>query len=385
MRLYQAMDAVLTYMNQRLPAMIDWIRELVEIESPTRDPKAVNRAVEYVADYVSGFADVQRFPQSDLGDHLRIEFQLPRATKDRQVLGLGHLDTVYPHGTLDKMPFKQEGGRLRGPGVFDMKSGVAYMIFAAEALRDLDIGPHRRFVVQLNSDEEIGSPSSRPLTEREAQASEAVLVTEGSVGLDGRVKTGRKGGGTFVISARGKASHSGLDFEAGASAIVEVARQIDRVAAWTDIEAGITVNPGVVHGGTVSNVVAENAYTEVDVRVPKLGQAALLEEQFRRIEPFDSRVEVTVDGGLRRPPMERTADVERLYRIAQRLAGELGVELGEAQVGGGSDGNFTAAIGTPTLDGLGSVGEGAHAIHESILVDRMADRAALLAKLVAAI
>ena len=379
------MDPALAYMNERLPAMIDWIRGLVKIESPSRDREAVNRAVEYVADYVSGFADIQRFPQAELGDHLRIEFRLPRATKDRQVLGLGHLDTVYQHGTLARMPFKREEGRLWGPGVFDMKSGVAYLIFAAEALRDLDLGPHRRFVVQLNSDEEIGSPSSRPLTEREAQASEAVLVTEGSVGLDGRVKTGRKGGGTFVISAHGKASHSGLDFEAGASAVVEIARQIERVAGWTDLEAGVTVNPGVIHGGTVSNVVAENAYTEVDVRVPKLGQAGRLEGRFQAIQAFDPRVEVTVEGGLRRPPMERTADVERLYRLAQRLAGELGVELGEAQVGGGSDGNFTAAIGTPTLDGLGSVGEGAHASHESILVDRMADRAALIAKLVAAL
>ena len=171
------MDPVLAYMNKRLPAMIDWIRGLVEIESPSRDRDAVNRAADYVIDYVSGFAKVERFPQPGLGDHLRIEFELPGAQKDRQVLGLGHLDTVYPHGTLEQMPFRQAAGRLWGPGVFDMKSGVAYLVFAAEALRDLELGPHRRFVVQLNSDEEIGSPTSRPLTEREAKASEAVLAS----------------------------------------------------------------------------------------------------------------------------------------------------------------------------------------------------------------
>ncbi len=379
------MDPVLRYTTEKVPEIIDWIGRLVEIESPSNDPAAVNRAVDFIADHVAGEAKVKRHRAKGFGDHLRLEFHLSGRRKQGQVLGLGHLDTVYPLGTLERMPFRRSKGRLWGPGVFDMKSGVVYFVFACRALRALDIPVRRHFVAQLNSDEEVGSPSSRPHTEKEAKKSAAVLVAEPSAGPAGNIKTGRKGGGGFRISVKGIASHAGLDFASGASAIVELARQIDRVAGWTDLNKGVTVSPGLMSGGTATNVVAEDAWTDIDVRVPRTPDARRLEKRFAALKPFDRRTKVTVEGGLRRPPMERNRQIVEIYRLARRLSGELGVELGEAQVGGGSDGNFTAAMGLPTLDGVGAVGEGAHSVNESILIDRIADRVALIAKLIAAL
>jgi glutamate carboxypeptidase len=239
--------------------------------------------------------------------------------------------------------------------------------------------------MQLNSDEEVGSESSRPLTEKNARASVAVLVLEPGTGPDGKLKTARKGVGDFTITVHGKAAHAGLDFAAGASAILELARQLERIAGFTQMERGITVNPGVIAGGTRSNVIAAEARAEVDMRVLKLKDAAGLERRFRSLKPVDKRCSLEISGGLNRPPMERTAGVAGLFRLARKLAQELGVDLEESLSGGGSDGNFTGALGVPTLDGLGAVGEGAHALHESILVDRIADRTALLGKLVASI
>ncbi len=225
--------------------------------------------------------------------------------------------------------------------------------------------------------------SSRALTEKNAAASKAVLVLEPGTGLEGKLKTARKGVGDFTIAVRGRASHAGVDFEAGASAVLELARQIDLIAGFTQIERGITVNPGVIAGGTRSNVVAAEAHAEIDIRVLRLKDAPALEKRFRGLRAFDSRCTIEVSGGLNRPPMERSAGIVRLFRQAQKLARELGVEVDESLTGGGSDGNFTAALGIPTLDGLGGVGEGAHAENESILVDRIADRTALIAKLLA--
>ena len=363
--------------------IVEWVRALAEIESPSRDEAAVTRAAGYVAETARTLGRVDRTPLAGYGDLVRFEPDLPGDAKTGQILGLGHLDTVYPVGTLASMPCREADGRLWGPGVFDMKAGVAYFLFAARALRELGIPAKRRFVLQLNPDEEIGSPASRPFTQAEAEKSAAVLVAEPSYGPQGDVKTARKGGGTFTLTVEGKASHAGLDFFAGASAVVELARQIDRIAGWVDAESGVTINPGVVRGGTGSNVVAAHAEAVIDVRVPRVDQARDLETRFRSLAPFDPRTKLTLEGGLRRPPMERGPGAVALYEKAKTICAGWGVALGEASVGGGSDGNFTAAMGIPTLDGLGAVGEGAHSTHESILLDRVADRAALIAHLMA--
>ncbi len=379
------MDPLLHYAQQAQPQIIDLIRQYAECESPSDDPAAVNRFVELVADSVSPFAKIRTLAGGRFGRHLACEMTLPGRKKNGQILALGHSDTVWPMGTLRSMPFRQADGRLWGPGVLDMKAGIAFFVFAVRALRELDIPVLSKVVLQVNSDEEVGSESSRPLTEKNAAHSEAVLVLEPGTGLTGKLKTARKGVGAFTVTVRGRASHAGVDFEAGASAVLELARQLDRIAGFTRIERGITVNPGVIAGGTRSNVVAAEATAEVDIRVLRLKDAAPLEKKFRALRPIDRRCSIEVSGGLNRPPMERSAGIVRLFRTAQKLAQELGVEAEESLTGGGSDGNFTAAMGVPTLDGLGAVGEGAHANNESILVDRIADRTALIAKLLAAL
>ena len=354
---------------------------MVLCESPSDDPAAVNRFVELVSDTIAPFARLKTVPGGRFGKHLVAEIMLPGRKKAGQILALGHSDTVWPLGTLRSMPFACDRRRLWGPGVLDMKAGIAFFIFAARALRDLEIPAPSKVVLQLNSDEEVGSDSSRALTEKNAARSATVLVLEPGTGLEGKLKTARKGVGHFTVTVRGRASHSGVDFAAGASAILELARQIGRIAAFTRLERGITVNPGVISGGTRSNVVAAEARAEIDLRVLRIKDAPALEKKFRSLKPFDRRCALEITGGLNRPPMERSAGIVRLFRKAEALARELGVELEESLTGGGSDGNFTAALGVPTLDGLGAVGEGAHAANESILVDRIADRTALIAKL----
>jgi len=378
-------DSILSYVRTRQRDIAGLTRKLVECESPSDDPAAVSRCADLVADTVSAAARVKKHAGGKFGKHLTCEMQLPGRKKSGQILALGHLDTVWPLGTLRTMPFREAGGRLWGPGVLDMKSGIAFFVFAARALRELDIPVASKVLLQLNSDEEVGSESSRELTEKNAGRSKAVLVLEPGTGLEGKLKTARKGVGDFTLVVRGKAAHAGVDFAAGASAVLELARQINRVAGFTILSRGITVNPGVISGGTRSNVVAAEARAHVDIRVLKLKDAPGLEKKFRSLRPLDPRCSIEVTGGLNRPPMERSAGIVKLFRMAQKLAHELGVEVEESLTGGGSDGNFTAALGIPTLDGLGGVGEGAHAANESILVDRIADRTAMIAKLLAAL
>jgi glutamate carboxypeptidase len=380
-----AVDPILSWLKSKQSEIVALIGEFVRTESPTDDPAAVARFVELVSDTLAPIASVATRPGGLFGPHLLAEIALPGKRKAGQVLALGHSDTVWPAGTLKTMPFRQADGRLWGPGALDMKSGIAFFIFAARALRELDISVPSRVLLQLNSDEEVGSQSSRPLTEKNARRSKAVLVLEPGTGLEGKLKTARKGVGVFSVKVRGKASHAGVDFPAGASAIVELARQIETIAAFTRLDRGLTVNPGVISGGTRSNVVAAEARAEVDIRVVRARDAAALEKRFRALRPHDRRCSVEVAGGLNRPPMERSSGTVRLFRTAQKLARDFGIGLEESSTGGGSDGNFTAALGIPTLDGLGGVGEGAHAANESILVDRIADRAALIARLLAAI
>lgn len=379
-----AVDAILSYINARRDAIRSLLRAMVETESPSDDPQAVNRFVELLADHASPMASsVRRVPADGFGDHLVCEMATPGKEKTGRILVLGHSDTVWPMGTLRAMPYREAKGRAWGPGVLDMKAGLAFFFFAVQALRELDIPTRSGIVLQVNSDEEVGSTSSRPLTEENARQSSAVLVLEPGAGLDGRLKTARKGVGMFDIVVHGRASHAGVDFPAGASAVVELARQINVMAGFTRLQQGITVNPGVISGGTRSNVVAAEARAEVDIRVVKLADAPELEKKFGELKPFDERCRIEVTGGLNRPPMERTEGVVKLFELAQSLGKDLGVEVQESSTGGGSDGNFTGALGVPTLDGLGGVGEGAHAENESILLDRVADRTALIAKLLA--
>jgi glutamate carboxypeptidase len=377
-------DAIQQYLTAHQRDIVELIRKFVECESPSDDSAAVDRFVDLVCDTVASFADIQTYPGGQFGRTLICRMHLTGKGTDGQILALGHSDTVWQLGTLSTMPFREADGRLWGPGVLDMKSGIAFFIFAVRALRELGIGSPSKVVLQLNPDEEVGSEVSRELTEANAKASKAVLVLEPGTGLTGKLKTARKGVGDYTIVVRGQASHAGVDFAAGASAIVELARQINHIASFAEIRRGITVNPGVITGGTRSNVVAAQATAVVDIRVPKLNDAPKLEKKFRSLRPFDSRCSIEVSGGLNRPPMERTPEILRLYHKAESLAREMNVTLEESATGGGSDGNFTAALGVPTLDGLGGVGEGAHARNESILVNRIVDRTALIAKLLSA-
>jgi glutamate carboxypeptidase len=360
--------------------IIALIQVLVECESPSDDPAALTRCGDVLAEKLAPLGKVKRFK----GGHLRCEFALsgPRKKDPGQILALGHLDTVWPLGTLAQMPFRQEKGRLWGPGVLDMKAGLAFLIHAVQLLREFDIPVRRKLVLQINADEEVGSDSSRALTEEAAKQSVAVLVLEPGTGLEGKLKTARKGVGDYKVTVRGRASHSGVDFSNGASAILELARQIGRIESFTNLKRGLTVNPGVIAGGTRVNVIAAEAHAEVDIRVALLKDAASLDKKFRALKPFDKRCTIQIEGGLNRPPMERSAGIRKLFQTASKLAADLGVKLEESATGGGSDGNFTAALGVPTLDGLGAVGEGAHALNESILIDRIADRTALLAALI---
>jgi glutamate carboxypeptidase len=370
-------DTILHRAQLHLHSTIAEIRECVECESPSGDVAALRRFADLVATNL-GDAKI------DKAGNLVAEIALPGRKKSGQVLALGHLDTVWPVGTLKQMPWREKDGRLWGPGVLDMKGGICFFLAAIRILRELDIAVPRRVLLQLNCDEEVGSHSSRALTEKNAAKSDVVLVLEPGTGLTGKLKTARKGVGDYRITVRGKAAHAGVDFSAGASAVVELARQIDRIAAFTKLDRGITVNPGVISGGSRSNVIAAEAMAHVDVRVPRARDAAPLDRKFHALRPIDKRCSIEVTGGLNRPPMERTPGTVEWFRVAERIGREMGVNVEESSTGGGSDGNFTSALGVPTLDGIGAVGEGAHAPHESILIARIADRVALIANLLCA-
>ena len=379
------MTKFLRYATERQAEIVALTSELAICESPSDALASVNRMLDLLVERAADVASAQTFESAKSGKTLRLAFHLPGDSKQGQVLALGHSDTVWPLGTLKRMPVRQAEGRLWGPGVLDMKAGLAFFVFAMRALRDLQVPVTHEVVLLVAPDEEIGSASSRALTEEEAKRSKCVLVLEPGTGFAGKLKTARKGVGDYTVFVKGKAAHAGIDFTSGASAIVEAARQISEIAKFTDLQRGITVNPGVISGGTRSNVIAETARVHVDVRVNRLPDAAELDAKFRALKAFDERCSVRVEGGLNRPPMERTEAIAALFQKARALGAAMGVDVEESSTGGGSDGNFTAALGIPTLDGLGGVGEGAHAANESILLDRVADRVALLAALVAEI
>jgi glutamate carboxypeptidase len=322
---------------------------------------------------------VRRHRQRNFGDLLEVRFGR-RGRAAKPILLLGHLDTVWPIGTLAKMPFRIDSQRIWGPGVLDMKAGVAMAFAAIESLQQRYGAAMPPIVLLLVSEEEVGSPVSRAVTEKIAQECAAVYVLEPAQGLHpGAYKTARKGVGHYRIDITGVAAHSGIDFASGHSAIAELAYQIEVIHGFTDMHRGITVNVGTVRGGTRSNVVAAEASAEVDVRIARKIDAARMDRQLRRLHARDRHCVLKVEGGLNRPPMERTRGTVALFKRAATLARAMGFYLQEAATGGGSDGNFTSALGIPTLDGMGAVGEGAHATHESLLLKDLGPRTALLA------
>ncbi len=378
------LSQILQISTQMQPEMLQTLQHVVEAESPSDNKAAVDKLGSYLIQQFErqgGRVTVHRV--EDCGNHVQVQF--PGRSGQKPVMFLGHFDTVWPLGTLSTMPFRTANGRAYGPGVLDMKTGIVMLMYALRALNELEVRDRRPVMVLLDSDEEIGSATSRSLIESIARQCEAVLVLEPAQGTQGSLKTARKGVGVYTIRVHGQASHAGVDFEKGHSAILELSRQILEVAKFTDADRGITVNPGVVRGGTRSNVVAAEAAVEVDIRIARAADAGELEQKFSALRSFDPHCRLEVTGGLNRPPMERTPGTVRLLEAAQSVAKSLGMVLEESATGGGSDGNFTSALGIPTLDGLGAVGEGAHAAHECIFLEQLPVRTALLAGLIATI
>jgi len=374
------MRALLAGARKKEKALLDLTRRMVIAESPSDQKSAVDACAELAAHHAKGLGGrVKLHKQKQFGDIVEARFGPPGASG--RTLILGHLDTVWPLGTLKSMPCRLSEGRLCGPGTLDMKAGVAMAFTALELL--LEAGElSREVVILLNSDEEVGSPVSRHITERIASQCAAVYVLEPAQGL--AYKTARKGTGDFRVNVQGVAAHAGVDFAKGASAIRELARAIETVSGWTDLKRGLTVSVGVAGGGTKTNVIPAQAWAEVDVRIARKADGARIERRFAGLKAANKRCTLTVTGGINRPPMERTRGTVKLFEQAKAIAAEIGIALEEAATGGASDGNFTSALGIPTLDGMGAVGEGAHARHESIRVEHLAPRTALLAGMLGA-
>ena len=368
----------LAFCESQCDWLLDTIEALVRAESPTTDKTAVDRCGRELFDRLTALGGrVQRLARSDAGDQLLAEF----GSGSSPVMLLGHIDTVWPVGQLARMPLHRSDGRLFGPGAYDMKAGIGLAMLATRALSEIGPNPDRSVVMLWTTDEETGSESSREVILDQAGRSRVVLVLEPSL-PGGAVKTSRKGCGQFDMVVTGVAAHAGIEPGQGASAIHELAHQIVAVRALQDLERGVSVNVGTVSGGSRSNVVAERAQASIDVRVPTQADASRLQAALSSMPSLSRGTTVEVTGRFR-PPLERTDSVLRLYEIARQVAADAGRDLGEGVTGGGSDGNLTAAQGIPTLDGLGAVGDGAHALHEHVEIDELPWRAALLAGLIA--
>ncbi|MGH9958658.1 MAG: M20 family metallopeptidase, partial [Pyrinomonadaceae bacterium] len=365
--------------NERLPQILSLAKALVEAESPSGDERGSREVVGLLArtaESSKSVNSIEFIEAPGFGQHLVIEAFKGKAKAGR-ILIVGHTDTVHPRGSLAERPWRREDDRIYGPGIFDMKTNCALAISLLHACDDFNITPGYGVTIALTCDEEVGSFSGWPLLEKLSRNDDVRcgLVLEPPI-TGGSVKTGRKGTGIFTMKVEGRAAHAGLDPEKGASAVLEIARQIERLHAMNNSGSGITVNVGVVHGGTRSNVVAAEAEAEVDVRFSTAEELKEIEQALLSTKAFDERVQVRVLGGINRPPLERTPEVIHLYHQARSIAALIGFQLGEAQVGGASDGNFLAAMGIPVLDGLGIDGDGAHAVHEHIIVSDIPRRGA---------
>ena len=373
--------ALLRLLKPRLPQMLSLLRTFVLAESPSLEKAPADRCCAIVAaEWRKQGARVERLAQRYRGDHLRITWESPKARAAGQLLVLGHYDTVYATGTLAKMPFRLSAGKAYGPGTFDMKAGIVQALFALQTLRQTQTPLRKRIVCLWTSDEEIGSDSSRKLIEAEARRSDAVFVLEPSLGPRGLLKTARKAVGEAEIIVHGRASHAGLAPQDGVNAVHELSRQIERLQQWNDLHSGISVNADIIEGGTRVNVIAERARAVVDLRALRLADMRRLEQRLRALRPLTRGARLEIRGGFNRAPMERKVSAA-LFSLAKSLAAQMSLPIGECIAGGGSDGNLTAALGVPTLDGLGAVGDGAHSAREYALVRAMPERAALLAAL----
>ena len=363
--------------------MLDLLRELTLLESPSLEKAPADRCCGFLADqWLLRGTLVHILRQPTRGNHLRVVWPPPGMHPKNQLLVLGHYDTVYPSGSLVTMPFRISAGKAYGPGTFDMKAGIVQALFALEALQDLKIPVQKNLVFLWTSDEEIGSGSSREIIEAEAQRSDAVFVLEPSLGPRGLLKTSRKGMGEVELIVHGRASHAGLAPEEGVNAIHELAAQIARVERWNDLRRGVTINADVIEGGSRTNVIADRAKATLDLRAWRFTDMKSLEKRMHSLQPIHKGAKLEILGGFDRPPLERKHSAA-LYDRARSLGRQMGLTIGEAAAGGGSDGNLTAALGVPTLDGMGAVGDGAHAGHEHVIVNTMPQRAALLAALLA--
>lgn len=365
------------YFQQHQDDMLATIRQYVEMESPSHDKSAVDKLGQHIqADFLRLGCRIQVIEQPVQGNQLRIEYGNGR----EQILVLGHFDTVKETGTLVSEPWRIESDKAYGPGIYDMKAGLVFSYFALKAIVEKEIPLNKRLVFFWNTDEELGSPSSTSLIQDEARQSSVTLVVEPSHG-NGALKTSRKSGGEFTVRVHGKAAHAGNDHALGVNAIVELSHQMLKAQSWTDYEVGTTVSVGTVRGGSATNVVPDYAEAVVDVRASKLSEVDRITTLMQGLQPVHPGASIQVEGGFSKLPMERTDQTVTLFHHAQRQAQQEGFGLTEIGVGGTSDGNIAAAVGAPVLDGLGPVGDGAHATHEHILVSQMAQRTALLLRL----
>ncbi len=369
---------VLSHLRAQQADMVAHLTRLAEMESPTDNKAAIDRLGTVLADELRSLgAVVDVLPQATAGDHVRGRW----GAGPGGFLLLCHMDTVWDMGTLARMPLRTEDGRLYGPGVFDMKGGIVNALWAIRASRELDLATARRITLLITSDEETGSRTSRALIEAEAKLHDTVFVLEPAHPPQAALKTWRKGVGDYQVQVFGVASHAGAAHDQGVNAIEELAHHVLALQALTDYGAGTTVNVGVINGGTRSNVVPEQAWAKVDMRVMNDAEAARIDCALRGLIPQLPGTRIEVKGGLNRPPMVRTPAIAALYQRAAAIAAELGFTVAETGTGGGSDGNFTAALGVPTLDGLGAAGDGGHAQHEHVIISSLPERAALLAGL----
>jgi len=372
------MNELRDHFSRRTDEMVDFLRQLVEIESPSTNKAGTDRIGQFVAGIArDAGAEVTIIPAKKRGDHV-----LARWGEEgvKGFLILCHLDTVWPLGTLAERPWRVEGDRVRGPGCYDEKASTVITLTALRGLRELGLAPNRPVVALFTSDEEMGSRSSRSLIKAEAARAELVLCAEPAT-PEGALKVWRKGTARYTITALGRAAHAGSDHQQGINAVEELAHQVVRLQGMTDYALGSTVNVGRVDGGTRVNVVPEHARAWVDVRVRTMAERDRMIAAIESLQPVRPGARLIIEGGPRRPPMEESPATLEPFRRAQEIAASIGLSLEAGGSGGASDGNFTAAMGVPTLDGLGAVGDGAHSVEEYVLIPSLAERTALMAAL----